>query len=197
MNRVEIKNLPNGVKLSAYFFNSQENTIQRIEATKSIYVKTAEMNGIEKKDLVLNMEKTGEKNTTFREQILFNKKNIGVTEVYYMYAYSPQKFNTITNRYENYKWSRVKNNPTLLQVWKKPLEYIRLKEFTKLFYGFDEKNPIKIVLDNNDFTQKEQSLDNLDNLLQIAKKDEKLGEFQEFCGYEERYLNRFRRENCR
>ena len=194
MNRVEIKKLPNNVKLSAYFNNSPNSSIQKIEALKSVYVESIEKNCIEKKDLVLNLEKVEDKNTTFKEQILFNGKSTGVAEVYYMYSFSPQKFNKNTRHYENYKWVRIKDHPTLLQVWKKPLEYIKIKEFIKLFYGFDEKNPIKISYNNIDFTQEKPDIENLDTLLKIAKNDGNLGQFQEYCGYKEEYFNRFRRD---
>ncbi|MBR1544761.1 MAG: hypothetical protein IJ638_02355 [Alphaproteobacteria bacterium] len=197
MKRIETKNLPNNVKLSAYFENTKGKSIEKIEALKEVYVKNFKDRKIEKRDLILRMEKVNEKNTTFMEQIYFNGNKTGFAEVHYAYSYEPTKLNPITDEYEDYKWKRNKTNPTLLQVWKSPLDYSGIKEFIKLFYGFDEKNPINFASYDTLLKQYNQDKESLNVFLRIAREDKNLGPFQEYSGYQEDYFDMFIKGNCR
>ena len=195
MNRVEIKQLPNDVKLSAYFNSSPKKSIQRIEALKPVYTEQVGVGGIKEKQLLLVMEKSHRENSTFKEQLLFDGKSLDTIE-HYMYAYIPQKFDVVAGQCLKYEWSRIEDNPTLAQVWENPINYKKLEIFTKLFLGFGKENPVKYSQNDDLFTQVNAEKNELDTFLKIAKDDEKMGKMQEYCGYNKLYIKSFIK-NCR
>ncbi len=120
MNIVKTKKLPNNTKMYGYFDNENKDSIYKIKVRKSVFIKRIEKRqfSLEERPLTLYINKSKENGIAYESELIFGDKHFEKTQY---------------------------SNPTMVEIWNKPMAFEKIRKVSETFVGNYKKNPLNFT----------------------------------------------------